>query len=92
MSLKEHPILNKPPVEITLQELSQILKEEGPSSRAGALHILWQKREKEGIPLIRESLFDKNSLVVLEALKSLERLGRTYGIDEVSDAIFARIQ
>jgi HEAT repeat protein len=92
MSLKEHPVLNKPPVEITLQELSQILKEEGPSSRAGAVHILKVKREKDGIPLVKEALKDANPQVVLEALNSLERLGKIYGTKDVSDAIFERIQ
>ena len=92
MSLKEHPVLNKPPVEITLQELSQILKEEGPSSRVGAVHILGVKREKDGIPLVKEALKDANPQVVLEALKSLERLGKIYGTKDVSDAIFERIQ
>ncbi len=91
-SLKEHPVLNKPPVEITLQELSQILKEEGPSSRAGAVHILGVKKEKDGMPLVKEALKDANPQVVLEALKSLERLSRIYGAEEASDAIFARIQ
>src|SRR3972149_8931882 len=92
MSLKEHPILNKPPVEITLQELSQILKEEGPSSRMGALHILGVKREKDGMPLVKEALKDANPQVVLEALKSLERLGRLYGTKTASEAMFERIQ
>jgi HEAT repeat protein len=92
ISLKEHPVLNKPPDEITLQEISQILREEGPSSRAAAVHILGVKREKDGMPLVKEALKDANSLVVLEALKSLERLGKIYGIKEASDAIFERIQ
>ena len=92
MSLKEHPILNKPREEITLQELSRILKEEGPSSRAGVVHILGLKREKDGIPLVKEALKDANPQVVLEALKSLERLGKIYGTKEASDAIFERIQ
>jgi HEAT repeat protein len=92
ISLKEHPILNKPREEITLQELFQIFKEEGPSSRMGALHILGLKREKDGIPLVKEALFDNNADVMLGALKSLERFGKIYGAEEVSDAIFARIQ
>jgi HEAT repeat protein len=91
-SLKEHPVLNKPREEITLQELSRILKEEGPSSRAGVVHILGLKREKDGIPLVKEALKDANPQVVLEALKSLERLGKIYGTKEASDAIFERIQ
>src|SRR3972149_4439968 len=92
MSLKEHPILNKPPVEITLQELSQILKEEGPSSRMGALHILGVKREKDGMPLAKEALKDANPQVVLQALKALDRLGRLYGTKTASEAMFERIQ
>ena len=92
VNLKKHPVLNKPPEEITLQELSQILKEEGPSSRAGAVHILGVKREKDGMPLVKEALKDANPQVVLEALKSLERLGKIYGTKDVSDAIFERIQ
>ncbi|MFH1703841.1 MAG: HEAT repeat domain-containing protein [Nitrospirota bacterium] len=92
ISLKEHPVLNKPPDEITLQEISQILKKEGPSSRMGALHILGVKREKDGMPLVKEALRDANPQVVLEALKSLERLSRIYGAEEASDAIFEAIQ
>src|SRR3989304_10631536 len=91
-SLKEHPVLNKPREKITLQELSQILKEEGPSSRAGAIHIIGVKRDKDGIPLVKEALKDANPQVVLEALKSLDRLGKIYGTKDVSDAIFERIQ
>ena len=92
INLKEHPVLNKPPVEITLQELSQILKEEGPFSRMGALHILGAKREKDGMPLVKESLKDANPQVVLEALKALDRLAKIYGTKDVSDAIFERIK
>jgi HEAT repeat protein len=92
LNLKEHPILNKPREEITLQKLSQILKEEGPSSRMGAVHILGLKREKDGIPIVKEALKDANPQVVLQALKALERLWRTYGTKDVSDAIFERIQ
>jgi HEAT repeat protein len=92
ISLKDDSVLNKPRQEITLQELSQIIKDEGPSSRAAAVHILGLKREKEGIPIVKEALLDKNSQVVLEALNTLERLGRIYGAEEVSDAIFAVIQ
>jgi HEAT repeat protein len=58
----------------------------------GALHILGLKREKDGFPLVKESLKDVNPQVVLEALNSLERLGRIYGTKDVSDAIFERIQ
>ena len=92
MSLKEHPVLNKPREEITLQELSRILKEEGPSSRAGVVHILGLKREKDGMPLVKESLKDANPQVVLEALKALDRLAKIYGTKDVSDAIFERIK
>jgi HEAT repeat protein len=92
ISLKEHPVLKKPREEITLQELSKIIKDEGPSSRMGAIHIIGLKREKDGIPLVKEALLDKNSQVVLEALNTLERLGRIYGAEEVIDAIFAVLQ
>jgi HEAT repeat protein len=92
VNIKEHPILNKPREEITLEELSRILKEEGPSSRMGAVRILGLKREKDGIPLLKEALKDANPRVVLEALKSLEHLWKIYGTKDISDAIFERIQ
>jgi HEAT repeat protein len=92
VNLEEHPILTKSPEEIKLEELSQILKEEGPSSRINAVHILGVKREKEGIPLVKEALIDPNPQVVLQALKSLQQLGRIYGIKDISDTIFERMQ
>ena len=92
LNLKEHSVLNKSPEKITLQELSQIFKEEGPSSRMGAIHILGVRREKGGMPLIKEALKDPNPQVVLEALKSLERLGKVHGTKDASDIIFERIQ
>jgi HEAT repeat protein len=92
VNLKEHPVLNKPQEDITLQELSQIFKEEGPSSRMGAIHILGVKREKDGMPLIKEALKDANPQVVLEALKALERLGKIHETKDASDIIFERIQ
>lgn len=92
VNLKEHPLLTKRPEEIKLEELSQILKEEGPSSRIKAVHILGVKNEKDGIPLVKEALKDANPQVVLQALKSLEHLGKTFGAKDVSDAIFERIQ
>jgi len=89
---KEHPVLNKPREEITLQELSQILKEEGPSSRIDAVRVIGVKREKEGIPLVKEAFKDGNPQVVLGALNSLKLLGSKYGSKDIADAIFEKIQ
>ncbi len=92
VNLKEHPLLNKLPKEITLQELSQILKKEGPSSRISAVHVLGVKGEKDGIPLIKEALKDGNPQVLLEALKSLKLLGKKHYVKDATDIIFERIQ
>jgi HEAT repeat protein len=92
VNLKEHPLLSKPYKEIALNELSKILKEEGPSSRISAVHVLGVKGDKDGIPLIKEALKDGNQQVVLKALNSLKLLGRKYDVKDATNIIFERIQ
>jgi HEAT repeat protein len=92
VNIQEHPLFNKNPKDITLQELSQILKEEGPSSRIRALNIIAIKNEKDGIPLIKEALKDRNPQVVLKALNCLKILGRKYDVKDATISICERIQ
>src|SRR4030042_5178968 len=57
---KEHPLLRKPPEEISLEELRNLLKRGGPASRRGAADILGLKGDEKAIPYAKEALKDEN--------------------------------
>lgn len=85
---RKHPIFAKPPEEISIDELRNIIKREGPIARAQALDALGKKGEEKGILLAKEGLKDGNPRVMLAAANALRRLGLKHGTDKVADAIF----
>ncbi len=87
-----HPLLSKPPEEISLEELGEVLKREGPASRRRAADILGLKAEEKGIAYARKALRDENPGVMLAAANALKRLGRKYGPEKVAGAVVARFR
>lgn len=88
----EHPLLRKQPEEITLEELGDVLKREGPASRCRAADLLGIKGDEKGIPYVKEALKDENLRVMFAAANALKRLGRIYGSEKVVDAIYERFR
>jgi HEAT repeat protein len=76
--------------EISLEELNDALKRQGPSSRRRASIILGMKGEEKGIPYAREALKDPNPEVMFAAANALKSLGEKFGPEKVSDAIYER--
>jgi len=87
---REHPLLRKSPEEISVEELRDVLKREGPSSRRRAVEALGMKGDEKGIPYAKEALTDKNERVMLAAATALLKLGQKYGSEKVVDAIYQR--
>jgi HEAT repeat protein len=78
------------PEEISLEELNDAMKRQGPSSRRWALDILGIKGDEKGIPYAKEALKDANTGVMFAAADALNRLGQKFGPEKVSDAIYER--
>jgi len=92
MVLNEHPVLIKHPGQIRLEELSRIMKEEGPSSRSFAAGLLGSRGGKDAMPLLIEALKDKNPRVWSEALHYLKRMAVKFGTAEAAQAISERLR
>jgi HEAT repeat protein len=89
---REHPLLKKLPEEISLEELSDLLKRGGPASRRMAADILGLKAGEKSIAYAKEALKDENPGVMFAAANALKRLGKKYGAEKVADAIDARFR
>jgi HEAT repeat protein len=76
--------------EISLEELNDALKTQGPSSRRRASMLLGMKGDEKGIPYAREALKDPNPEVMFAAANGLKSLGVKFGHEKVSDAIYER--
>lgn len=87
---RQHPLQRKPLEEISLEELRNVLKREGPASRGLAVNILGMKGDEKGIPLAKEALKDTNPDVMLKAANALKRLGQKYGSEKVGETIYER--
>ena len=89
-SEREQRWLMKPLGEISLEELSDVRKTQGPSSRRRAADALGLKGEEKGIPYAKEALKDENPVVMLAAANALRRLSQKFGPERVSAAIYER--
>ncbi len=87
---KKHPVLMRSSKEISIEELGDVLRREGPASRRWAADILGIKTDEKGIALAKEALKDENPRVMLAALQALRRLGRKFGNEKVKEAIYDR--
>lgn len=89
---REHPLLRKPPEEISLEELGAVLKSGGPAFRRRAADILGMKADEKGIPYAKEALKDENAGVMLAATNALKKLGQKHGGEKVAGAIYDRFR
>jgi HEAT repeat protein len=87
---KERPLLSRPPQEIQIEELRDLLRSGGPGSRSRAAEILGIKGDEKGIPYVKEALKDENVGVMFAAANALKRLGQKYGREKVADAVYER--
>jgi HEAT repeat protein len=87
---RDHPVLKKPPEEVSLEELGNVIKTEGPAARRRAADILGIKGDEEAIPYAKEALKDTNPGVMLAAANALKRLGQKHGPEKVSGVIYQR--
>jgi len=87
---REHPSMRKPPEEISLEKLRDVLKREGPASRRRAAYTLGMKGDGKAIPYVKEALKDENPEVMFAAADALKRLGQKYGPEKVVGAIYER--
>ena len=87
---REHPVLKRPPEEISLEEWGNILKTEGPASRRRAADILGIKGDERAIPYAKEALKDANPGVMFAGANALRRLGLKCGSEKVANAIYER--
>ncbi len=90
--VRGHPLLRKPPDTISLEELREVIKREGPACRRRAVDILKIKGEEKGIPYAQKALKDENPAIILAAANTLMALGHKHGFEKVADAIYARFQ
>lgn len=89
---RKHPVLGKAPEEISVEELREVLKKEGPACRRRAAEILGKKADEKAIPLAQEALKDENPAVMFAAANALKQLGQKYGPQKVADAIYGRFK
>jgi len=80
----------QPPEELSLENLSDELKRGGPSSRRRAAVILGNYGNERAIPHAKEALKDADPEVMFAAANALKRLGKKFGPEKVSEAIYER--
>ena len=88
IAAREHPVLRKPPEQISQEELEDVLKRGGPAARSRAAESLGIKMEERGIMYAMEALSDENPGVMLAAANALKRLGKKYGPEKVVDFLY----
>jgi HEAT repeat protein len=80
----------QPPDDLSPEGLREALKSGGPATRRKAAHILGIKGDEKAIPLAKEAIKDANPEVMFAAANALTRLGKKFGPQKVSDAIYGR--
>lgn len=80
----------KPPEELSLEKLGDEMKRGGPSSRRRAAEILGIRGDEKAIPYAKQALRDADPEVMFAAANALKRLGKKFGPEKVSEAIYGR--